>query len=93
MISPSRVKQEPFFSGDEEVDEDEEEVEGDEGNKIELLKFERNLILDTFTDDVLFILARYTFFSFLDKVVGLLSCLLSNLEGVLVSYSEISFWN
>ena len=64
MLSPSRIKREIFSSDDDvgELDED----EGRKEEKIELLEFERNLMLDTFSDDVLFVLARFVdlFFSF-----------------------------
>ncbi|VDK30436.1 unnamed protein product, partial [Anisakis simplex] len=64
MLSPSKVKREIFSSDDdgdsenEENKEDAQQNDVDEDDKIELLEFERNIMLDTLTDDVLFILAR-----------------------------------
>ncbi|VDK58375.1 unnamed protein product, partial [Anisakis simplex] len=63
MLSPSKVKREIFSSDDdgdsenEENKEDAQQNDVDEDDKIELLEFERNIMLDTLTDDVLFILA------------------------------------
>uniref|UniRef100_A0A915CH47 DNA repair endonuclease XPF n=2 Tax=Parascaris univalens TaxID=6257 RepID=A0A915CH47_PARUN len=59
MLSPSRIKVE-LFSSDEDGDEGiTSDIKNDEDlNKVELLEFEKNIMLDTFSDDVLFVLAR-----------------------------------
>ncbi|KHN83734.1 DNA repair endonuclease XPF [Toxocara canis] len=60
MLSPSRIKAE-LFSSDEDDETKTQNRDGnctEESEKIELLEFERNIMLDTFSDDVLFILAR-----------------------------------
>lgn len=59
MLSPSRIKVE-LFSSDDDEEESPSSVKDvkDEDEKVELLEFERNVMLDTFSDDVLFVLAR-----------------------------------
>lgn len=68
MLSPSRIKAELFSSDEGDEDDDEgitSDIKCDEDlNKVELLEFEKNIMLDTFSDDVLFVLARYLNFSF-----------------------------
>uniref|UniRef100_A0A9J2P8B8 CRAL-TRIO domain-containing protein n=1 Tax=Ascaris lumbricoides TaxID=6252 RepID=A0A9J2P8B8_ASCLU len=62
MLSPSRIKAELFSSDEGDEDDDEgitSDIKCDEDlNKVELLEFEKNIMLDTFSDDVLFVLAR-----------------------------------
>uniref|UniRef100_A0A0N5ARY7 ERCC4 domain-containing protein n=1 Tax=Syphacia muris TaxID=451379 RepID=A0A0N5ARY7_9BILA len=64
MSSSKEIKCEIFSddegNGDEGSDDDIDNEEGDDDDdgRIELLEFERNVMLDTFTDDVLFVLAK-----------------------------------
>ncbi|VDN55404.1 unnamed protein product [Dracunculus medinensis] len=47
-----------LFSSEDDADNDDEECSTSTDERVELLDYERNVMLDTFSDDVLFILAK-----------------------------------
>lgn len=61
-----------LFSSEDDADNDDEECSTSTDERVELLDYERNVMLDTFSDDVLFILAKSVISSSVNSYMNLL---------------------